>query len=78
MLLVFFLHALLDRTREFKAQAKLGQPIVRAIEEFRKQTGNYPPSLAELAPKYLPIAPDTIDLSKSKDTGWEYRMIVFS
>ena len=36
------------RTAEFEAQAKLGQPIVRAIEDHLKQTGTYPASLDEL------------------------------
>jgi hypothetical protein len=43
-----------DRTAEFRAQAKVGQRVVRGIEEFRKDTGQYPASLDELVPKYLP------------------------
>jgi len=64
-----------SRTGEFKAQAQAGQPIIRAIEEFRKQTGSYPASLADLAPKYLPTLPDTPDESQHKFTGWEYRTV---
>src|ERR1017187_1331245 len=40
------------RTEKFKAQAKLGQPIVRAIEDYHTQTGNYPTSLDALPQKY--------------------------
>ena len=61
-----------SRTGEFTAQAQAGQPIVRAIEQFRKQTGSYPTSLADLAPKYLPRIPDTPNESQQKLTGWEY------
>jgi type II secretory pathway pseudopilin PulG len=43
-----------DRTREFKAQAQAGQRIVQAIEDYRKKTGNYPASLADLDLKPLP------------------------
>jgi hypothetical protein len=64
-----------SRTGEFRAQAQAGQPIVRAIEEFRKQTGGYPASLTNLAPKYLRTVPDTPDESQHKYTGWEYRMV---
>ena len=55
---IFVPRLMFDRTREFRAQAQVGQPIVRAIEEFRKQTGNYPSSLTDLVPKYLPRLPD--------------------
>lgn len=41
------------RTTEFRAQARAGQSLVRAIEAFRKDTGRYPATLAELDPKYL-------------------------
>jgi hypothetical protein len=47
------LRLVISRAGEFRVQAQAGQPIVRAIEEFRKQTGSYPPSLSDLAPKYL-------------------------
>jgi hypothetical protein len=43
-----------SRTAEFRAQARVGQSLVRAIEAFRKDTGTYPATLAELTPKYLP------------------------
>jgi hypothetical protein len=69
------LRLLFDRTREFKAQAKAGQPIVRAIEEFKKRNGGYPASLADLVPKYLPTVPDLPDESNHKFTGWEYRTV---
>src|ERR1017187_5955984 len=40
------------RTGEFKAQAKLGQPVVSAIEDYHTQTGSYPTSLDALPQKY--------------------------
>jgi hypothetical protein len=66
-----------DRQTRFNntAQAMAGQPIVRAIEEFRKQTGSFPSSLTDLAPKYLPTVPDRPDESQHKFIGWEYRMV---
>ena len=64
-----------SRTSEFKAQALAGQPIVRAIEDYRKQTGSYPPSLAALTPKYLATVPDIPDESQHKFTGWDYRIV---
>lgn len=57
-----------SRTREFRAQAEAGQQIVKAIEEFRKKTGNYPASLADLGLKHLPTV--------SHGPGqWEYRAV---
>jgi|GEM_PF-3415913 type II secretory pathway pseudopilin PulG len=70
-----FLHLLLDRTREFRAQAKIGQPIVQAIEHYRKQTGEYPPSLAVLAPNYLKEAPPISEWSHHTSRGWDYRIV---
>jgi len=72
---VFVLPLLFDRTREFRAQAQAGQLVVRAIDEYRKQTGSYPVALADLSPKYLPTVPDLPDGSKHKFQGWDYRMI---
>ena len=40
------------RKDEYKAQAKLGQPIVNAIVDYQTQTGNYPTSLDALPQKY--------------------------
>ena len=68
--IVFF--SACNRTGEFQAQAQVGQPIVRAIEDFRRQTGSYPASLADLLPKYLPTIPETPDKSQHKFNGWEY------
>ena len=45
------------RTDKYKAQAELGQPIVRAIEDYHTRTGSYPTSLDVLSQKY---------------TGWTY------
>jgi hypothetical protein len=64
-----------SRTSEFQAQAQAGKPIVRAIDEYQKQTGNYPTSLTNLVPKYLPAVPDIAEESKHKLTGWDYRMV---
>jgi hypothetical protein len=69
---ILILRLMFSRTREFRAQAHLGQPIVRAIEEYRKRTGVYPESLADLAPKYLPTVPDLPDESNNKFGGWNY------
>jgi type II secretory pathway pseudopilin PulG len=51
-----------NRRAEFLAQAKAGQPIVKAIEDFRKETGEYPSSLAVLVASHPQI----------KIAGWEY------
>ena len=64
-----------NRTRQFRAQAMLGQPIVQAIERCRHDTGQYPQSLASLVPTYLKQAPDIVDRESSKYTGWDYRTI---
>lgn len=64
-----------SRTSEFKAQAELGQPIVRAIDNYHRQRGNYPASLADLVPKYLAAAPDIPDESKHKFRGWDYSIV---
>jgi hypothetical protein len=69
------LHLLVSRTFEFRAQAHRGQPIVRAIEDFKKQTGFYPVALADLVPKHLPIAPDIPNYPNHKYQGWEYRTV---
>jgi hypothetical protein len=63
------------RERHFREQAKLGQPIVRAIEDFQKETGSYPTSLVELVPKHLSTIPEIPDPSQHKYHGWEYRSI---
>ncbi|MEI6392587.1 MAG: hypothetical protein WCT12_15960 [Verrucomicrobiota bacterium] len=72
---VIGLRLMFSRTREFRAQARAGQPILRAIEAFRKQTGSYPASLADLAPKYLAVVPELPDESQSRFTGWDYRTV---
>jgi hypothetical protein len=60
-----------DRMGEFQAHAKAGEPLIQALEAFRKDTGHYPASLTELAPKYLPeVAPESHDQHKFGD--WEY------
>jgi hypothetical protein len=66
------LYAVLSRPFQFREQARRGQPIVRAIEEFKKQTGEYPVTLGDLVPKYLPEAPETPDRPNHKSEGWEY------
>jgi hypothetical protein len=69
---IFGLYLLVTRAIEFRVQAHRGQPIIRAIEQFHKQTGTYPVSLADLAPKYLPTTPDVPDQTQYKFSGWDY------
>lgn len=63
------------RTGEFRAQALAGQPIVRAIDKYRDQTGSYPTSLTNLVPNYLAEVPDIADEANRKLPGWEYRTL---
>jgi hypothetical protein len=70
-----FLVSFYNRRDEFRRQAEAGQPIVRAIEAYHKETGHYPSSLADLVPKDLPVTPDIPDESTRKDEGWDYRLI---
>lgn len=72
---LLLLNLMFSRTPEFRAQAQAGQPIVRAIEDFRKDTGNYPTSLADLVPKYLPALPEMADLARHKYDGWNYERV---
>ena len=69
------LHLAFDQTSAFRAQAELGQPIVRAIEDFHGQSGVYPSSLTDLAPKYLATVSGIPNESQHKFIGWEYRMV---
>ena len=50
---------------EYKAQAKLGQQIVRAIEDYYTQTGSYPTSLDALSQKYSGWTYDTYTYQNS-------------
>jgi hypothetical protein len=61
-----------SRPYKFRAQAQAGQPIVRAIEDFHRQTGRYPSTMAELVPKYLASLPELADRANYNYTGWEY------
>jgi len=62
----------LDRSRDFRKKIREATPLVRAIEKFRTDTGSYPQSLDELAPKYLTgIATNAADLQQ-KFGGWNY------
>ncbi|MEO8428603.1 MAG: hypothetical protein ABI651_15995 [Verrucomicrobiota bacterium] len=73
---VFFgFHLLFDRAREFRAQAQAGRPIVRAIDDYRTQTGSYPASFAALAPKHVSTVPDLPDEANHKFQGWDYRTV---
>ena len=72
---IIALRLLLSRTREFRAQARAGQPIVRAVEDFRKQSGSYPSSLTNLVPQYLPTLPDIQQEGHYKRGSWEYRVV---
>ncbi len=42
-----------DRTLQFYLQARRGQPIVQALEQYRHVMGHYPESLTDLVPTYL-------------------------
>jgi hypothetical protein len=64
-----------DRTREFQAQARAGQPIIQAIESYYKRTGSYPDSLTNLFPQYLTNLPDIADIEHEKTTGWDYHIV---
>ncbi len=75
LLLYLILYTVFNRTHEFRAQARLGQPIVAAIDEYKKYTGNYPASLTSLVPTYLPKMPEIPDKSKYKFGGWDYRLV---
>lgn len=61
-----------SRTPEFLTQAQAGQPIVRAIEAYRAQTGTYPTSLTNLVPRFLAKTPDMPDRLNRKFSGWDY------
>jgi hypothetical protein len=63
-----------SRKREFLALAEKGQPIVKAIETYHQQTGYFPPSLADLSPKYLPQAVEVPDRANHKYEGWDYTL----
>ena len=64
-----------SRTNEFCNQAKVGQPIVHAIEQFRRQEGRYPKTLAELVPEYLPAEPNILNKDHGQYAAWEYSVI---
>lgn len=72
---ILILHLTVDRSRSFRAQAQRGQPIVRAIEQFKKHTGGYPGSLAILSPEYLPTPPETPNEADPKSKGWDYYLV---
>lgn len=40
-----------------KLAPEMADPIAKAIESFKQETGSYPGSLATLSPKYLPSVP---------------------
>lgn len=61
-----------SRTSEFLTKAQSGQPIVRSLENFRRQNGAYPKSLADLAPNYLPEVSKLHGGSHFEFSGWDY------
>jgi len=61
-----------DRSREFRAQIRAGQPLVQAIKQFRKDIGRYPKSLPELAPRYLPEVASAPNDLRHKFNRWGY------
>ncbi len=69
------LRIMFDRTREFRAQARLGQPIVHAIDQYKEDVGKFPKSLSDLVPKYLNTLPELSNRENHKFEGWEYRVI---
>jgi hypothetical protein len=62
------------RTGEFKSQAKLGQPIVRAIEDYHTRTGSYPSSLDALSQKYSGWTYETFTNGAAISYVLRYRM----
>ena len=69
------LRLLFDRTREFKAKAREGEPIVTAIESFIHDAGRPPDSLRELVPQYLPSLPPLQDYSNRVFFAWDYSVV---
>jgi len=61
-----------DRTAEFKAKVREGQPVIQALEAFHRDTGKYPKTLAELAPKYLPNLSNGPTDSEHYFGGWRF------
>src|SRR5436190_2845629 len=72
---LFIYFTMIDRRFVFRFKAQKGQPIVRAIEEFHRQTGNFPASLTNLTPKYLSAVPDMPDRTQHKFSGWDYQIV---
>jgi hypothetical protein len=48
-----------DRTK-IDETTKRGDVIIRALEQFRADSGNYPKSLSELQPKYITKLPQPV------------------
>lgn len=67
---------LLGRMLEFKLQAYTGQPIVKAIENFKEKNGYYPDSLQQLVPAFLRGKLDLYGSSKYPHGGWEYSTVL--
>ena len=62
----------MTRTEEFLAQARRGQPIVRANEQYRNEVGQPPVAITNLVPKYLSRMPDVTDPQSQRSDGWDY------
>lgn len=37
------------------------EPVIKALEQYQAETGDYPESLHELAPNYLPSVPEEVN-----------------
>jgi len=59
--------ALVSCSVEHKRVAVEGQPIIRAVYQYKREMGNYPENLSTLAPKYLNAAP-----LEDWKRGWHY------
>ena len=58
-----------------QANIRVAAPIQAALEQFRKDHGQYPQSLEELTPKYLPDIPSAVVSHRVQDARdrWWYR-----
>jgi hypothetical protein len=66
-LLVVCAFGLVSCSVEHKRIAEEGQPIIRAIYQYKRNTGNYPENLSALVPEYLKEAP-----FEDWKRGWKY------
>lgn len=58
-----------------RRQIRQGEPVVAALEAYRRDTGTYPESLHELIPKYLAVMPALEGVEAADrltDEAWGY------